>query len=398
MSVFLHDPNEGRLRRFRAWMECGTWKESQELLEAMAARADARFTEKDRRAVEQQRTAISGRAHEITEEEYQRWLKIGQKLLGKAKKYQSEDSAFSALKPARAVANTEPRVFAIPDPKELRKIQKEFESLLARQWSLLQKDTHPRWLKAYYSLNRNIGRWRIEGGELDGILRGFRAVATRAGVALGCPVGVEPVDFWISYVLGQRSKLGMMICGDESAGCVQGLLEASRDCSSMIIEEAYRTRSTATASKDGSGGDLPNKIVALGPLTGEPPVLERQNLDAALNEATQLATNAKERKQFRVVTLYDCYLRELRTLKAERRQRSGTPGERKTLKERFQWFNVWKTMNAEEIDQIEKASKIDFTPSKWALSLALTREDLTSLTPRSLINYRKALIKARAAQ
>ena len=98
---------------------------------------------------------------------------------------------------------------------------------------------------------------------------------------------------------------------------------------------------------------------------------------------------------------YDQYLRDLKELKSVLGQKPGKLGERKALRERFQWFSIWEAMHPEEIELIEnmgKSEKKEFIPSRWARSLVCSIERLTSLSPRSVINYRKALTKARAAR
>ena len=121
-------------------------------------------------------------------------------------------------------------------------------------------------------------------------------------------------------------------------------------------------------------------------------------LDAALEETVKLAANARERKWFRVVTLYDWYLRELKKLKAQHGQRPRKLSERETLRQGFPYLEVWKVMDPEENDRIEKMDRKEFIPNKWALSLAAAHENLTSLSNRSVINYRNALKRARSAR
>lgn len=56
-----------------------------------------------------------------------------------------------------------------------------------------------------------------------------------------------------------------------------------------------------------------------------------QTLQATLEQSEALAIDDKQRKQFRIVTVYEWYLRELKILKAPRWQRPKRVGDRLTM-------------------------------------------------------------------
>lgn len=121
-------------------------------------------------------------------------------------------------------------------------------------------------------------------------------------------------------------------------------------------------------------------------------------LESALADAEAISINDKERKRFRVVVLYDWYLRELNMLRGERGKKSKLLSERKTLKQRLPWLDVWNAMNPEEMDEIEKMPKKQFVPNRWAIIFMCRHENRSHLDRRSVVNYRKALNERRSAR
>jgi hypothetical protein len=142
-----------------------------------------------------------------------------------------------------------------PSPDFWRARRSEFDALLTRQRSILRQDTRSEWLKGrcrFFEEDGQFGRCGRQGG-FDGIfISHFDDVATRAAYARGCPPGVEPVFFWI-YCLGKdllkarEPAIRREFAGDDSVGCIQGLLESSVGYCSRLAAEAERRENDAAS-------------------------------------------------------------------------------------------------------------------------------------------------------
>ena len=74
------------------------------------------------------------------------------------------------------------------------------------------------------------GIWNISSGVSENFHEGFRALAARSGVALGCPEGVDPEDFWLDSLfhdlLENRSDL-LLAAERGKGGMIKRVCEAS---------------------------------------------------------------------------------------------------------------------------------------------------------------------------
>jgi hypothetical protein len=144
-------------------------------------------------------------------------------------------------------------VLAGADSGFWRDLRSELDGLLTRQRALLERDTRDEWLKArcrFFKEDGAFGRCRLEGG-LDGnFISEFKEIATRGAVALGCPWNVDHAEFWL-YRLSQDllaapdRLIRKEFTGDETVGCIQGLLESSVGYCSRLAAKAEREASAA---------------------------------------------------------------------------------------------------------------------------------------------------------
>src|SRR5581483_7127681 len=160
-------------------------------------------------------------------------------------------------RPAYVIATLRPPVRhktckIIKGPAFWRARREEFDRLLQRQWSALQRDTHPRWLRGYCRFDLQAGRRSSRAGGYDGrFISDFDEIATRAATGLRCVSEFEPVESWI-YCLGLDLKASadkdvrhhMLL--HESVGIVHGLVEASAAYCSRLAGRALSTPRSAT--------------------------------------------------------------------------------------------------------------------------------------------------------
>jgi len=135
-----------------------------------------------------------------------------------------------------------------------RALRTEFNDLATRQRSILREDTRREWLEAscrFFKEDGPFGRCLREGG-LDGdLISQFEYAATRGACALGWPPDVndvKPVEFWIyrlsqNLLKAQDPLIKKEFSGDETIGCIQGLLESSAGYCSRLAAAAERDAS-----------------------------------------------------------------------------------------------------------------------------------------------------------
>jgi len=96
------------------------------------------------------------------------------------------------------------------EPDFWRARRTEFDALLARQRSMLGRETREEWLKAYCDFSSEhgeFGRCQLRGGFDGRLISDFEDIATQAANALGCPPGVDPTAFWLYHLAKDLLKV-----------------------------------------------------------------------------------------------------------------------------------------------------------------------------------------------
>jgi hypothetical protein len=117
------------------------------------------------------------------------------------------------------------------------------------------------------------------GDAAAGSVREFEKTATRAGIALGCPPTVPPVEFWLGCISQDlRPDSPGVFARTAEGGMLQELIRLSACCvlrlATAADEEAHRT-----------AGDAPPDRAACGPAATSPLPAESPAADHADTEA-----------------------------------------------------------------------------------------------------------------
>jgi hypothetical protein len=107
-----------------------------------------------------------------------------------------------------------------------------FNDLVRRENQLFGQVTYDHLLGAsgiYENTRHECGDWSLRGSK-ESLREEFRLCATRAGIALGVPVGVQPLEFWLHrlfWYLLDSEKTDYLFAAKEGGGVIRRLLEAS---------------------------------------------------------------------------------------------------------------------------------------------------------------------------
>jgi hypothetical protein len=153
-----------------------------------------------------------------------------------------------------------PKQRDLPDDADFWRARRaEFDALLTRQRAVLRQETHKLWLQGscrFLEKDGMFGSCSREGGYDGTFISDFEDVATRAACALGCPLDVDAVPFWIcclakDLLSARESVIRYEFSGDDSVGRIQGLSESSIGyCSRLAAATEMQARLT---SKSGGG-------------------------------------------------------------------------------------------------------------------------------------------------
>jgi hypothetical protein len=114
-----------------------------------------------------------------------------------------------------------------------RGFAQEFDCVVKREEGLPKtRPAADRFLRAYCSYGREhpeFGTIVISGGLASRIASDFIEIATRAGIALACPVALRPVDFWIHRLCQDLIRIGNeeLFAGTAEGGVIERLVESS---------------------------------------------------------------------------------------------------------------------------------------------------------------------------
>lgn len=139
------------------------------------------------------------------------------------------------------------------------------------------------------------------------------------------------------------------------------------------------------------------------PVKGDPPpkpaTAQRKypSLEAVLDDAEKLTANPKQRKQLRIIRLYERYLSDFNTLKQAISSRPKKLSERKSLKQQFSWLDAWRVLTPEETEQIEQMRTLK-TPYWWALKMVAVHEQIAGISKRTMTTYRNSIKAAKVAR
>lgn len=147
-------------------------------------------------------------------------------------------------------------------PEFWRDRRTDFDRIGQRQHSILEHSDHDRKLKGYCFFTKESSEIISvsHSGGVDGkVTSDFEDIATEAGQALGCPAGVDPVDFWIYRLaldlLGaSKPEIRKEFMGETGpSGIVLDLLASSSGYCSRLAAASLRNKTT-----DGKVENLPN--------------------------------------------------------------------------------------------------------------------------------------------
>ena len=145
---------------------------------------------------------------------------------------------------------------------ELQDLQSRFTELANEEEQIERAEPKDRLLRAYCTYEKNpevcekgkpglgfmkletapeCGVWMLSDGVSENFQARFRALVARAGVALGCPKGTEPEDFWLHrlYLDLRESNSQLLLCErSQPTNTILRVCEASATFCSRLEKEA----------------------------------------------------------------------------------------------------------------------------------------------------------------
>ena len=121
------------------------------------------------------------------------------------------------------------------------------------------------------------GLWLLYGGPNENLRARFEALATRTGIKLGSPRGIEPLDFWLHrlFLDLRENGSGELLAASDEGGMIRRVCAASATFCSRLEKKALET--SASSPKRTAASD---KVTTRQPEVAKRRALVKSNPDA----------------------------------------------------------------------------------------------------------------------
>ena len=140
-----------------------------------------------------------------------------------------------------------------------RNLHREFKDLAHEEYTAVPDPAGNRRLRAYGEYKAEgssaSGCWRLSEGLSENFLSRFEDTATRAGVALEPPQGVEPLAFWLHRIFlhlldSRRNDRSPLVVGRrDQGGIIRDVCETSSTYCLRLAKQALQTHPVQSARK-----------------------------------------------------------------------------------------------------------------------------------------------------